>query len=220
MNNDFQKYIAELIGTFALVFIGGAAIINGSAGLIGVALAHGLTVAVMVSALGHISGGHINPVVTMGFLATGKISPKDGVMYILFQLIGGSLAALALLKLVPGAEGAGLGGQYLAGNVSVGAGIGIEIILTFFLVLVVFGTAVDERGTFKSIAGFGIGLVVAFDILAGGPFTGASMNPARSFGPALVSGEWTNHIVYWVGPIVGGVIAAVLYNSLFLNKKA
>ena len=220
MNNDFQKYIAELIGTFALVFIGGAAIINGSAGLIGVALAHGLTVAVMVSALGHISGGHINPAVTMGFLATGKISPKDGVMYILFQLIGGSLAALALLKLVPGAEGAGLGGQYLAGNVSVGAGIGIEIILTFFLVLVVFGTAVDERGTFKSIAGFGIGLVVAVDILAGGPFTGASMNPARSFGPALVSGEWTNHIVYWVGPIVGGVIAAVLYNSLFLNKKA
>ena len=110
--------------------------------------------------------------------------------------------------------------QYLAGNVSVGAGIGIEIILTFFLVLVVFGTAVDERGTFKSIAGFGIGLVVAFDILAGGPFTGASMNPARSFGPALVSGEWTNHIVYWVGPIVGGVIAAVLYNSLFMNKKA
>jgi MIP family channel proteins len=217
MNKNVNKGLAELIGTFALTFIGGAAIINGEAGLVGVAIAHGLTVAVMVSAIGHISGGHINPAATVGFMATGKMSLKEGGTYIVFQLVGATLAALCLKSFVPGASDAALGGQSMAVGVTFGSGVAIEIILTFFLVFTVFATAVDERGAFKAIAGFGIGLVVAFDILAGGPVTGASMNPARSFGPALVAGQWDNHLVYWLGPLIGGAGAAIIYNGLFLK---
>ncbi len=212
MENGTQKGLAELVGTFALTFIGGAAIIHGQAGLIGVALAHGLTLAVMISCVGHISGGHINPAVTIGFLVTRRISVAEGALYIGSQLVGAILAALLLRVLVPGAMDAQLGGQALAPGIGLATGIGIEVILTFLLVFTVFATAVDERGAFKTIAGFGIGLVVAFDILAGGPLTGASMNPARSFGPALVSASWTGHLVYWIGPVIGGILAALVYD--------
>ncbi len=219
MNDTTQKGAAELIGTFLLTFIGGAAIINGQAGLIGVALAHGLTVALVISSLGHISGAHINPAVTVGFLVTKKMEMKEGVVYIIAQMAGAVLAALVLKQFVPGAMNAALGGQSVAPGVSTTAAIVIEFFLTFFLVTAIFGTAVDERGTFKAIAGFGIGLVVTVDILAGGPLTGASMNPARSFGPALVSGQWGDQIVYWIGPLLGGAVAAVVYNSLFMKKQ-
>ena len=219
MNYAAQKGLAELIGTFLLTFIGGAAIINGDSGLIGIALAHGLTVALVICSLGHISGAHINPAVTIGFLITGKIEAKDGLIYILSQLIGAMLAAYSLKVFVPGAMEASLGGQSISPNVSIVAAIFIEFVLTFFLVTAIFGTAVDDRGTFSAVAGFGIGLVVTVDILAGGPFTGASMNPARSFGPAIMSGTWENQIVYWVGPIIGGAIASLFYNSFFMRTK-
>jgi glycerol uptake facilitator-like aquaporin len=140
----------------------------------------------MISCIGHISGGHVNPAVTVGFLVTGRMSVREGVGYIVYQLLGATLAALLLLFLVPGATEANLGGQALAEGVGFGTGVGIEIILTFLLVFTIFATVVDERGAFRIIAGFGIGLVMAFDILAGGPLTGASLNPALSFGPALV----------------------------------
>ncbi|MBH31052.1 MAG: aquaporin [Candidatus Marinimicrobia bacterium] len=211
--------MAELIGTFLLTFIGGAAIINGQTGLIGVALAHGLTVAFVILAFGQISGAHINPAVTAGFLVTHKIQPKEGVVYIIAQLAGAVLAALVLKQFVFGAMDALLGGQSVAPDVSTTAAIVIEIFLTFFLVTAIFGTAVDERGSFKSIAGFGIGMVVTAAILAGGPLTGASMNPARSFGPALVSGQWGDQIVYWVGPLIGGAAAAITYVSLFMKNS-
>jgi MIP family channel proteins len=184
-----------------------------------VALAHGLTVALVISALGHISGAHINPAVTVGFLVTKKMEMKEGVVYIIAQMAGAVLAALVLKQFVPGAMNAALGGQSVAPGVSTTAAIVIEFFLTFFLVTAIFGTAVDERGTFKAIAGFGIGLVVTVDILAGGPLTGASMNPARSFGPALVSGQWGDQMVYWIGPLLGGAVAAVVYNSLFMKKQ-
>ena len=219
MNYAAQKGLAELIGTFLLTFIGGAAIINGDSGLIGIALAHGLTVALVICSLGHISGAHINPAVTIGFLITGKIEAKDALIYILSQLIGAMLAAYSLKVFVPGAMEASLGGQSISPNVSIVAAIFIEFVLTFFLVTAIFGTAVDDRGTFSAVAGFGIGLVVTVDILAGGPFTGASMNPARSFGPAIISGTWENQIVYWVGPIIGGAIASLFYNSFFMRAK-
>ncbi len=219
MNYATQKGLTELIGTFLLTFIGGAAIINGDSGLIGIALAHGLTVALVICSLGHISGAHINPAVTIGFLITGKIEAKDGLIYILSQLIGAMLAAYSLKVFVPGAMEASLGGQSISPNVSIVAAIFIEFVLTFFLVTAIFGTAVDDRGTFSAVAGFGIGLVVTVDILAGGPFTGASMNPARSFGPAIISGTWENQIVYWVGPIIGGAIASLFYNSFFMRMK-
>ena len=219
MDKATQKVVSEAVGTFALTFIGGSAIINGQGGLIGVALAHGLALAVMISCLGHISGGHFNPAVTTGFLVTRRMSAAEGALYVGAQLVGAALAALLLRAFVPGAMDAQLGGQALAAGVGFGAGVCIEVILTFLLVFTVFATAVDERGAFKTIAGFGIGLVVAFDILAAGPLTGASMNPARSFGPALVSGAWSGHLVYWIGPLIGGVLAALLYDNLLMEKK-
>jgi len=222
MENAMPRGVAELVGTFTLTFIGGAAIVNAQAtGLIGIAMAHGLALAVMISCVGHISGGHFNPAVTTGFLVTGRMSAGEGAVYIISQLLGATLAALLLLTLVPGATGTNppLGGQALAAGVGFGPGVGIEIILTFFLVFTVFATAVDERGAFRMIAGFGIGLALAFSILAGGPFTGASLNPARSFGPALVSMFWTGHLVYWIGPLIGGALAALLYDNVLMEKK-
>jgi len=219
MENATPKGVAELVGTFTLTFIGGAAIINGQAGLIGVAMAHGLALAVMISCVGHISGGHFNPAVTTGFLVTGRMSAGEGAVYIISQLLGATLAAFLLAAFFPGAAEAHLGGQALAEGVGFGVGVGIEIILTFFLVFTVFATAVDERGAFRMIAGFGIGLALAFSILAGGPLTGASLNPARSFGPALVSMFWTGHLVYWIGPLIGGALAALLYDNVLMEKK-
>ena len=184
-------------------------------------MAHGLALAVMISCVGHISGAHFNPAVTTGFLVTGRMSAGEWAVYIVSQLLGATLAALLLLALVPGATGTNppLGGQALAPGVGFGAGVGIEIILTFFLVFTVFATAVDERGAFKMIAGFGIGLALAFSILAAGPLTGASLNPARSFGPALIGGSWSGHLVYWIGPLIGGALAALLYDNVLMEQK-
>ena len=222
----WRKAIAELIGTAALIFIGAGSIVmnqytNGGVGLVGIALAHGLTIGVMVSCVGHISGGHLNPAVTAGFLATGRMSLRDGVWYIGSQLIGGVLGAVLLQACFPPAAlaAANFGTPLLAPGVSVSAGVIIELVLTFLLVFTVFATAVDPQGAFKSIAGYGIGTIVTIDILAGGPLTGASMNPARTFGPAVVGNIWTHHLVYWVGPIAGGVLAGLLYHNLFLHGR-
>jgi MIP family channel proteins len=216
MGEDVKAYLAECISTFGLCFIGAGVIItnqmtNGAVGLLGIALAHGLVLAVMVSAFGHVSGGHVNPAVTIGLLVGGKIGGGRAVGYIISQLVGGVIAGLLLRAIFPAAVWgpANLGTPGLAPNVSAGTGVLVELILTFFLVTAVYGTAVDEKA--PKIGGFGIGLVLVFDILMGGPLTGASMNPARTFGPAVASGFWANHWVYWVGPILGGILAAVAY---------
>lgn len=215
--NLSQKVAAEFIGTFALIYVGVSSVCV-SAGLVGVALAHGLTIAVMVSALGNISGGHFNPAVTVGAFVGGKISPKDVLPYIVAQLAGGVVGALAVKLIFPSSmyDVPKLGTPMLAAEVSSGAGILMELILTFFLVLVVYGAAIDSRAP-KAGALF-IGLTVSLDILAGGPLTGASMNPARTFGPALVGGYWDNHLVYWIGPLLGGVFAGLIY-SKFIGKE-
>ncbi|MBI3292382.1 MAG: MIP family channel protein [Elusimicrobia bacterium] len=225
MTSPWKASLAELIGTFALIFVGAGAICAnrytyGGVGLVGIALAHGLVVAVMVSAIGHLSGGHINPAVTLGALVGGKITLGKSIAYWIAQLAGAALAALCLRGIFPMTvwQSVHLGTTALGNDVSIGVGIFLEAILTFFLVLTVFATAIDERGTFKAIAGFGIGLVVAFDILVGGPLTGASMNPARTFGPALVACFWKGHIVYWVGPFLGGAAAGWLYSRVFLSE--
>ena len=221
-----QKAIVEFIGTLALIFIGAGSILadkaaGGGTGLAGIALAHGLTVAVMVSAIGHISGGHINPAVTFGAWIARKITTGDAAAYWIAQLSGGVAGAFLLVPLfdAPTREAVHLGTPALAPGVSAFQGLIFEAIATFFLVFVVCATAIDERGAFKALGGFPIGLVVAFDILAGGPLTGASMNPARTFGPALVSGFWTNHAIYWAGPLLGGGLAALLYSGLYLRRK-
>lgn len=219
-----NRYLAELVATFTLCFVGAGSIIldahtNGALGLVGIALAHGLALSVAISAIAATSGGHVNPAVTIGFLVTGKISPKDAGGYILFQLLGASIAGFALRAMYPAAGIAAthLGTPALGPGVGVGQGIVIEALMTFFLVFAVWGTAVDPRA--PKIGGFGIGLTVAFDILCGGPLTGAAMNPARAFGPALAAGFWDAHVVYWIGPILGGIAAALLYQALFLPAE-
>jgi aquaporin Z len=216
--------VAEFIATFALIFVGAGAVIQSSAGnldLVGVALAHGLVLAIMVSITGHISGGLVNPAVTIALWSAGKIGTQRGAVLIVAQMLGAVVGAL-LVRYVVGAgpfDAGGAGAPALGPGVSVGVGIVLEAILTFFLVFAVFGTAVDDKGPWNKTAGFTIGLVIAFDIMAFGPLTGAAMNPARWFGPALVGGLWDDSLVWIVGPIAGAVIAGVLYTTVLLRGR-
>lgn len=225
--------VAEFVGAFALMFVGGGAIIvtqGMESSLIAVAVAHGLILAIMVSATMHISGGQLNPAVSIGLSAIGKQPWSQAGIFIIAQVLGAVVAA-ALLKFF-------LGGAYNVGNVGATLGTltngsdlmkewplgaaGLELIATFFLMFAVMGTAVDKAGVGKTaaIGGFGIGLTVAADILAIGPATGASMNPSRSFGPALIAGAWDHHWVYWLGPIAGACLAAVIYKAVFQPDHA
>lgn len=213
---------AEAIGTFALCFIGILAInvdtINGGEGMASlatIAFAHGLTIAVMIAALGAISGGHFNPAVTASFVATGRMTPVRGAQYLAAQIAGALLASLLLAWLF-GLEVVAAGTPAVAPLVKPSGAVVVELVTTFFLVLVIFGAAVDHRAP-KSVFPFAIGLTVALDIMATGPITGAAMNPARVFGPALVSGAWDNHWVYWVGPLLGGIAAALLQHRFLME---
>jgi MIP family channel proteins len=230
MYNLTQKLTAEFIGTFALVFFGEGAICvdmqfrnnaTGGIGLLTIALAHGLAIAIMVSAMGHISGGHFNPAVTIGFWVTKKLSTLDTLLYWLLQVAGATAAAFLLRALIPEeiSRSVALGTPELMRDFPSWAGLVMEAITTFFLVFVVFATAVDERGAFRSIAGFGIGLTMALGILVAGPYTGGALNPARAFGPALASHHWLNQLIYWVGPLGGGFLAGLLYDSVFLKPS-
>lgn len=220
--HKLRLYASEAIGTFVLVLIGVGSVsaskmANGSVDLLAVALAFGLVVAAVVAATGHISGAHINPAVTVSLLAVGKIGAVDALAYIVSQLLGAVLAGFASQALLDPAA-ASTGATQLAPSVSAVQGLGIEAVLTFILVFVIFGTAVDMRAQ-KSASLF-IGLAVVVNILVGGPYTGASMNPARSFGPALAGGVWAHHWVYWIGPLLGGSAAALVYTFLFLPRPA
>src|SRR6266568_3385940 len=211
--------LAEAIGTFYLCFAGIAAIlctappISAGGGLVAIALAHGLALSIAVNNFGGISGAHVNPAVTMGMLVTRRIAPSLALLYIVAQCTGASIAALVCRAVFPveAVNAAMLGLPLPAAWAGAGTVFCLEFVMTFLLITSVFGTAVDERGKTVKIGGFGIGLTVAFDILAGGPITGASMNPARSFGPALVMGHWQWHWLYWVAPIAGGCTAALIY---------
>jgi MIP family channel proteins len=222
MRDSIRHFVAEFVGIFGLVFVGGAALINAqargsAAGLLEVALAHGLILAVMVTATMRVSG-HLNPAVTLGFLAARRMEPVMAGVYIVAQLLGAMLAAYALRGLFPEADAmaARLGGQAVASNITDWQAIGLEAVATFFLTFIVFGTAVDPSA--PRVGGLAIGLAVTADILAIGPLTGASMNPARSFGPAVASGIFEGQYVYWTGPIIGAVVAALLYDTLFLRR--
>jgi aquaporin TIP len=216
-----RRAVAELIGTFTLIFAGMGAIVVvlPDSNLLAVAFAHGLAIAIMVSAMGHISGGHFNPAITLGFLVTRRIAPSLAVIYWIAQLGGGVLGALALRATFPEGTNFDPGVPVLTG-INAGSGIALEAIMTFLLVWVVFATAVDPGGTFKSIAGLAIGLTITIDILVGGPLTGAAMNPARALGPELVFNVWDDWWVYIIGPSIGGVAAAVLYEWLYLRPVA
>ena len=223
MRGDYlRRGVAEFLGAFALTFFGAGAIMVGSGGLVGVALAHGLALALMVTAFAHISGGHFNPAITLGFLVTRRIAPGLAGVYWLMQFAGACAAALMLWWIFP-ADAIGpsrLGAPLLHPSIGYGAGFALEAIMTVFLMLAVFATAVDERGAFKAVAGFGIGLVISLDVLCGGPLTGAAMNPARALGPELVYHVWERYTwIYYAGPVVGAVFAAVVYEVLYLQPK-
>ncbi len=211
-------FVAEFIGTFALTLIGAGAILNGGAGLVGIAFAHGLVIVVFGTALGAVSGGHFNPAVSIAMLATGRIDPVKAGGYIVSQVLGSVLAAVILTQVFPAetVAAAKLGTPLLSSTTSIGAGIILEFLTTFFLVLAIFGTAVDARA--PKMGALFIGLTVTLGILCIGPMTGAALNPARSIGPALVGGYLDNFWLYWIGPIAGAVAAAFLYDGLFHKR--
>lgn len=222
MENTGKAAVAEFVATFALIFVGAGAVVlnaNGQLDLTGVALAHGLVLAIMVSITAHISGGLVNPAVAISLWVTGKIPTSRAGVLIAAELAGAVAGAFLLRFLVPTELfDVGTGGiPALGDGVAVGRAIVIEAVTTFFLVFAVFGTAVDDRGPFSKTAGLTIGLVIAFDIMAFGPYTGAAMNPARWFGPALATTDWADWYVWIVGPVAGGIIAGVLYWSVFLK---
>ncbi len=223
MPSLLRRSIAEAVGTFAFVFIGAAVVVGNALpganyGLLGIAIAHGLALSVMISATMSISGGHLNPAVTIGLLVARRTNAVSAAAYIAAQLAGACLAALLVKLLLPGGvvRLSTLGTPIIANSVTLAQATTIEAVLTFFLMSAVFGTCVNPDA--PKVAGFGVGLVLAFDILVGGTLTGAAMNPARAFGPAVVSGNFTGHAAYWVGPILGGVVATVLWE--WILKKS
>ncbi|HEX2194772.1 MAG TPA: aquaporin [Candidatus Limnocylindria bacterium] len=221
LNRLGAALVAEAVGTFLFFFVGAGAVVltayqpDGVQGLVGVALAHGLALAVLVSAFGAISGAHFNPAVTVAVRLAGRIEWSSAVLYVVAQLVGAVAAGFALRAVFPEPawSATSIGTPALGEGIGIGAGIAVEAILTVVLVLAVFGTAIDARA--PRLGGMAIGLAVAADILMGGPLTGAAMNPARWFGPAVASGSFENWYVWWVGPLLGAIVAAVLYRYVF-----
>jgi len=224
----WRAVLAELIATLLFVFLGAGAVVvvtgvigvspgDDAAALTAIALAHGLAIAVVVAGTAKISGGHVNPAVTFGAVITGRIKLTTGILYVGAQLAGAVIGALLLKAAVVGDVEGNLGAHALNLNAldGKGGGVLVEAVLTFVLVFTVFATAIDRRGM-GNLAPIAIGLAILIDHLMGVPLTGASMNPARSFGPALVADAWDNHWVYWVGPLAGGGIAALAYYLTFM----
>ncbi len=222
MSQEAKKFLVELIGTFALVFFGVGAIlqhqVTQAVGITGIAVAHGMAILVCIYAFGHISGGHFNPAVTFGMLVTRRISFVGATSYWIAQLAGACIGAWVLRISYFGPTEAVLGALVLAPGISPMKGMFLEAIMAFMLVIVIFGTAVDPRAP-KGFAGLAIGLTLVGNILAGASLTGAGFNPARAFGPALMVGHWQDQWIYWVGPMLGGAVAALLYDRMLLERS-
>ncbi len=219
-----RRLSAEAFGTFGLVFIGGSVIVaerfpNAGFGLLGIAVAHAFVFSIMITATMNISGGHLNPAVTLGVLMSRRISGRDAALYVLAQLGGAVIAGLVMKAVLPAnvARIVSYGTPAIAGTISLANAIAIEAVLTFLLVSAVFGTAISPEA--PKVGGFGIGLVLLFAMLVGGPFTGAALNPARAFGPAVVSSAWVGQVAYWIGPALGGVAAGLLWAWILLPKE-
>ncbi|MDE2216530.1 MAG: aquaporin [Planctomycetota bacterium] len=226
--NAYKKYIAELVGTFALVFIAAGSVCadfylrrsgGQGLGLLGISIAFGVVVIAIIYVTSYISGSHVNPAVTVSFWITKRMDPNTAIMYIISQIAGAALAGLALRTLFPDAlKTVYLGTCILSSGVSVTRGILMEFIITFLLVFTIYGTLVDRRAS-AGFAGIAIGLVVLFGSMIGGTISGGAMNPVRAFGPAIASGQFTHHYVWWIGPILGGIAAAVVYDKIFAEKR-
>ena len=216
MNREdaLRRGVAEALGAGALTFFGAGAVVLGvaigSVSLLDVALANGLAIAIMVTALAHLSGGHFNPAVTFGFWVTGRITSRMAGIYVVSQLLGAVVAALLLKGIFDErfVERSNLGAPSVGPNVSTWQAFLFEIVGTFFLVLVVFANAVDARGAFKIVGGFAIGITITLAVLVGGPVSGAALNPSRAFGAELVVGFWGSAWIYYTAPLIGGALAA------------
>ena len=225
MPSLFRRSLAEFLGTFALVFIGAGSVASkyfpeATYGIFGVAVAHGLVLAVMVAATAWASpAGELNPAVTLALVAARRTNVRTAAVYIVAQLVGAVVAALLIKAVYPigVVRPISLGTPVVANTIQFHQAIIIEAVMAFFLVSAVFGTCVNPAA--PKLGGLGIGLALTFDILVGGPLTGAAVNPARAFGPALISGQWVAHAVYWVGPILGGVLAGVLWEYVLLRPE-
>ena len=218
----WRRTFVELVGAFALVFVGAGTIMSlgpqADAGTLDVALATGLAIAVMVTAVGHISGGHFNPAITFGFILTRRMNAVLGVAYWSPSCsapssrrccsAGSSRRRIATRR---------TSGRRRVHTIDIGAALVVEALITFFLVWVVFAMTTDERNAYTAVAGLAIGFVIVFGMLLAYPLTGGSFNPARAFGPELVSGSWSDAWIYYVGPLAGGAIAALLYDEVYLR---
>lgn len=216
---ETTAYLAELLGTFVFITLGAGSVAvnsatNGSLGLLGIALAHGLGILAMVYAFGHVSGAHFNPAVTISMWVSRRMGTQKALSYILMQLAGAVLAAIFIQGFLTPND---LRALSLAADINSTLGIVIEALLTFILVITIFGAGIDPKAA-QNHAGLAIGLVITALVLVGGPLTGAAVNPARAFGPAFIAGDWTNHLVWWVGPILGAVAAAMVYEAGIMRR--
>ena len=214
---------AEFVGMVLFVFLGASSIVmngatGGALGLVGMAAVHGVGMAIIVSATMGISGGHINPAVTFALWIAQKVDARTAAAYVVVQLAGALLGAYLVSALLPGGSvrAALAGAPQLGPSITLLQGIWIEAVLTFFLVSAVFGTAVSSDA--PRIGGFGIGLAIFVDALVGGHLTGAMMNPARALGPAIVGHALDGQAVYWIGPLVGAAVAALLWRTVLLPR--
>lgn len=232
-----QKLAAEFIGTFSVVFVGAGAVCadqylrsqtQPGLGVLGLALAYGLATAIMVTAFAHISGAHLNPAVTLGCWVTKRLGTLPSIFYCVAQLLGAIAAAYLLAAVVPEQfwRPFGMGTPDLGPDFSRWHAMLLEGVMAFILVTTYFATILDERGAFNKVSGFAVGLVVSVEVLVATAFLAGSIpigasaiNPARTFGTALASWHWRGHGVFWVGPLFGGVVAAVIYDRLFLSDQ-
>lgn len=223
MNASMRPLVAEFLGTALFVFIGAGSVVTnamtgGAVTPLGIALAHGVGMAILISAVMGISGGHLNPAVSLGVFMAGRIDGRTLGRYVLAQLVGG-IAGAALLKVVFSAiavRAVTAGVPQLSLNVSFGQAVAIEAVFTFFLVSAVFGTAISSEA--PKIGGFGIGLAIFVSALVVGGLTGAALNPARALGPAVVAWSWHSQAVYWIGPLAGGALAGWVWRVFLLPK--
>jgi MIP family channel proteins len=224
-----RKLLAEVVGTFAIVFIAAGSVCaqeylraagTGGGGLTAQALAYGLVTAVMMAALSQVSGGHFNPAITIGFWVTKRLGTLQSIFYCVAQLLGAAAAAYLLAALLPEPtwRPVALGSTSLASDFTRMQGMLIEGVATFFLVFVFFACAAENSASLRKWGALAVGMAISMDVFLAQPFTGASMNPARTFGPALAAHHWINHGVYWIGPLFGGVIGAVVYDRLFAEE--
>jgi len=223
MKATYRPLAAEALGTALFVFIGTASIVvnamtSGAVTPLGIAFAHGVGMSILVSSLMSVSGAHFNPAVTLGLFVAGKVDGRTGGRYVAAQLGGAILGALAVKAIFPATAVTAVSGgtPQLSLNIGLAQGIAIEALFTFFLVSAVFGTAVSKDA--PKIGGFGIGLAIFVSAITVGVLTGAALNPARAFGPALASWTWHSQAVYWIGPLAGGALAGWLWKTVLLPK--